>query len=247
MSKFSRIWKQFPENPLPHLYRGVSLKAPKETSQGSSHSHQVHQRTALGGSTITSCTEEVPDDIPKTSQEGPLGWLGRMEMRLQDAQVMGPFDIQPSQDFSWFTSPFIPGKARKWPRVVGSRHQPQGVFQMPIQHFEWPSRQDPFQTRRGRNLPEANSLSTGQYLKWSQHLGSSRHFAELLKDHTCHSVLTVSVRPCPVRELVMELCARLSFFHICQRLMAYWRECCQHNKWLNCWKLPQHILPNSGG
>lgn len=45
----------------------------------------------------------------------------------------------------------------------------------------------------------------------------------------------------------MELCARLSFFHICQRLMAYWRECCQHNKWLNCWKLPQHILPNSGG
>lgn len=37
------------------------------------------------------------------------------------------------------------------------------------------------------------------------------------------SILTVPIRPRPVRELVMELCLRLLFSRTCQRLTAAWK------------------------
>lgn len=107
----------------------------------------------------------------------------------------------------------------------GSRHPLQGAVpaHASILNGQVESRQDPSRTQRRRNLSEANSLSSSQYLRWSQQLGSCWHFTTIsvvfLTDcSTCHSILTVSVWPRPVKELVMELGAKLSFSCMSQRL-----------------------------
>ena len=212
----------------------MTPKAPKgSSSRKTPLVSRSTRESALGGNTVS---YHVLDLALKRDQrrylrpdKGPLKWSGQNRDIWE--QGIGPKPESLCEGSIWhaaflglFFPVQVPVHPRKSHRVAsggGSRHPLQGAVpaHASVLNGQVESRQDPSQTQRRRNLSKANSLSSSQYLKWSQQLGSSWHFVVFLKDcSTCQSILTVSVWPRPVKELVMELGAKLSFSCMSQRL-----------------------------